>query len=137
MKSIYLFTLASLIFTAVSFGQTTDPNSVEFHLKKRKANITAGWILVGVGALAVGGGIAMDFDDNFHIFEPDPPPYDYTGITIACVGGGMIISSIPCFISANKHKKSAQTSITIKNIRTPDRNLSYGHPLVVSVTIRF
>ena len=137
MKSIFLFTLVSLIFTTVSFGQTTDPNSVEFHLKKRKANNTAGWVLVGVGVLAVGGGIAMDFDDNFHLFETDPPPYDYTGITIACVGGGMILSSIPCFISARKHKKTVQTTITLKKTSIPDGDLSYGQPSVVSVAIRF
>lgn len=137
MKSNYLFTFIVFFFTAVSYCQDVDINSNEFHLKKRKSNNTAGWILIGTGTLAIGGGLAMDFSDNFHLFETNPPPYNYTGITIACIGGGMILGSIPCFSSARKHKKLAQTSISLKNMPYPNGNLSYNYQSAVSISIKF
>jgi len=137
MKNILLITIIALLFSTVSYGQTLDPNSIEFHLKKRKANKTAGWLLVSIGTIAIGGGIALDFSDNFHLFEENPPPYNYTGKTIAILGGGMVLTSIPCFISAHKHKKLAETSIAFKKTSIPNDNFAYNTQHVLAVTIKF
>ncbi|WP_136666980.1 hypothetical protein [Flavobacterium sp. H122] len=95
-------------------------------------------MLVGVGTAALAGGIALDFDKNFHMFE-ESTSYDASGIVIACIGGGMVIASIPCFISAHKHKKlaKAQASVALKTIQYPNGNFSYNHQSVVSVSIKF
>lgn len=124
--------------TNITFAQTLDPQTITLHSEKRKANLTAGWIFLGVGILTIGTGYAVDLNNNWQFFETNPKSYDNTGIVISYIGGGMTLGSIPFFISAHKHKKkAAQASLSIKNVQYPNQNLTQNYQKSISLSVSF
>ena len=118
-------TLLILIFICQgSFAQLIEqnkndlPRSYEFHIKKQKQNKTTAWIMAGSGIAFFIGGIAVNgtevyantFAEIFTLGLAEPE-YENKGDWMYYVGGTLVATSIPFFISASNHKKKAGLSL--------------------------
>lgn len=130
-NSLYLVTL--LIFNS-GISQNIEIQNKEYYLQKRKTNMTAGWFCLGIGVVGIAGGVALDFSDNFL----NGGSYNNTGLTLAYVGGGLVLTSIPLFAAANKNKKkAANATLSIKNEHCPNQNLTLSNHQTIALTIEF
>lgn len=133
MKKNITIVLSLCVFNSV-LSQNTEIQNSDYYLQKRKDNMTAGWLCLGFGVAGIGGGMALDFSNNF-LTEGG---YDYTGLTLAYIGGGLVLTSIPLFAAANKNKKkAAKATLSIQNEHYPNQKLSLDNHQAITVTIKF
>lgn len=121
MKQILLFLFLGL--SATSFAQqadTTKHTPATDYLKKSKNQKTAGWILLGGGALMTTIGtvvVANDITDELvNIFDPNPPAKKNETLGSVLFYGGLVAvaGSIPLFIAAGKNRRKAAASVSFK-----------------------
>ena len=123
MKKIMIYVML-LLLSATSFSQQNNPSQPftrEDYLKKSKNQKTAGWILLGGGAVmsAIGSVVLLNevADIYVNIFDPNPPPAnnDETLGSVLFVGGVLAMAgSIPLFIAAGKNRRKAAASVSFK-----------------------
>lgn len=101
---------------------TDTANTKAFYLQKSKTQRTAGWILLGGGALlAVSGGVL--FSNNFQLFNNKNDDKAATGGVLFLTGLGCSLGSIPFFISAaHNANKAATISFNTQPILLPQQN---------------
>ncbi len=124
MKKISLFFL-SLMFIINSFCQT-QTNSKEYYQLKSKHQKTTAWIMLGGGAgLFIAGG-AVSANGFFDLFSGNfNKANNNVGIggTLAIIGAGSMLGSIPFFISSGKNaRKAASISFINERILLPQKN---------------
>lgn len=92
------------------------------YLQKSRNQRTAGWILLGGGALmAVSGGVL--FSNNFELFSSKNDDKAATGGVLFLTGLGCSLGSIPFFISAaHNANKAATVSFNRQPIVLPQQN---------------
>lgn len=94
MKQVIIFTLL-LSLSVGSFSQAiepTQPTTKSEYLKKSRTQRTVGFIMLGAGAvtlISISGG-----NTNLNSVG-----------TLAILGGGLVVGSIPLFIAAGKNKR--------------------------------
>ena len=106
---------AAILFTDTS-------QSKAMYLQKSKNQRTAGWILLGGGALlAVSGGVL--FSNNFQLFNNKNDDKAATGGVLFLTGLGCSLGSIPFFISAaHNANKAATVSFKTQPVLLPQQN---------------
>ncbi|MBO3115607.1 hypothetical protein J4050_02550 [Winogradskyella sp. DF17] len=77
----------------------------DFHIKKKKVNNTAGWIVLGAGAAMVIGGYGWNMSGGY---LDNDTTNNNRGIWLLYLGGAVSLVSIPLFIGAGSHKKKAK-----------------------------
>lgn len=98
------------------------------YLKKSRNQKLAAWILFGAGMAGWIGGAASYSDD---LFEENT-----SAETIALIGFGCTIASIPLFISAAKNKGRAEILLRYENMLLYHPSLPRSYPAVgISVPI--
>jgi len=80
----------------------------DFHISKKKANNTAGWITLGGGIAMIVGGIGINLSGG--LLDEDTTNNN-KGLWLSYLGGATTLSSIPLFIAGGKHKKNAQIQL--------------------------
>lgn len=104
MKKIIL--IAAILVIAVSaFSQSPDrpsPAANNHWLTTSKSQQKTAWILLASGAAiaATGGIIQLNHESSREGLD-----FDFTGATIAIVGGAVCLTSIPFFIASSKSQK--------------------------------
>ncbi len=107
-KIIFSFILLSFTTNLLSQSSTIKTNSKDYYLQKSKKQKTAGWLLLGGGAMiALIGGIVQHQNsssesNSFHL------DFDFTGAKIAIAGGVISLVSIPIFSNAAKNARKAK-----------------------------
>jgi hypothetical protein len=117
-----------LIVSACLFSQQATPSQPlthEDYLKKSKNQKTAGWILLGSGALLTTIGVVVGMNEAedivVDIFDPyaSPSNDDATLATVLTIGGVLAMAgSIPLFIASGKNKKKSAASVSFKMEKT-------------------
>ena len=123
MKQILLFclVLSFAITTTAQYADTTSHTLATEYLKNAKTQKTAGWLLLGGGALMATIGTAVltkETEDLFvNIFDHNPPPAknDETLGSVLTIGGLLAMAgSILFFIAACKNRRKAAAAISFK-----------------------
>jgi len=111
MKTRLIILIFCLGFFNNTLGQvlTEDLNQTtqelyEFHIQKKKANLTAAWIALGVGVAMIAGGISTNINNCLLSDCNDGKALAYSGI-------GVGLSSFVFFEIAGKHKKKAKIQL--------------------------
>ena len=111
MKAIFLsliFCLGSVNLSLAQLAETesqkTPQELYEFHIQKKKANLTAAWVALGGGVAMIAGGIATNINKCLLSDCQDGMPLVYSGI-------GVGLTSLVLFADAGKHKKEANIQL--------------------------
>lgn len=111
MKTRLIILIFCLGFFNIILGQvlTKDLNQTpqelyEFHIQKKKANLTAAWITLGGGIAMIAGGISTNLNNCLLSDCNDGMAVMYSGI-------GVGLSSFVFFEIAGKHKKKAKIQL--------------------------
>ncbi len=84
----------------------------DFHISKKKANNTAGWIALGGGVAMIVGGIAINVSAiPANLFEDSEQSNTNEGSFLFYAGIATTLVSIPLFIFGGKHKKKAEIQL--------------------------
>jgi hypothetical protein len=131
MKKCILLLLTLLLSSASLVAQE---RTKDFYLQKAKKQKTAAWILLGSGAAiaAIGGIIQLNHENN----RSGGFDFDFTGATIAIVGGVVCLSSIPFFIVSSSNKKKGMSLSFSSGKAQQIRNRSFAYSPVPSLTLK-
>ena len=80
----------------------------DFHISKKKANKTAGWITFGGGVAMIVGGLGINTGGG--IVDSDSTNNN-KGLWLSYVGAASTLASIPLFIASGKHNKKAKIQL--------------------------
>lgn len=114
-KKVFLLIIVILFTGIIQINaQTSSQENVQYyqelydyHMERRKANNTTGWILLGGGIGMIIGGIGW----NSSISIDGDSSNNSEGLFLSYIGGACTIASIPIFISAKRHKKRAKIQL--------------------------
>ncbi|MCK0178925.1 hypothetical protein MWU50_06470 [Flavobacteriaceae bacterium S0862] len=111
MKAIFLsliFCLGSVNLSLAQLAETesqkTPQELYEFHIQKKKANLTAAWVVLGGGVALIAGGIATNINKCLLSDCQDGMPLVYSGI-------GVGLTSFVLFSNAGDHRKKANIQL--------------------------
>ena len=96
-----------------------------FHIQKKKSNLTAALVTLGGGAVLIAGGISTNINNCLFSGCNDGMPLVYSGV-------GLGLSSIVFFEMAGKHKKKAKIQLqngavgSLKNIKYSGVSIVYS-----------
>lgn len=114
-KTVLIILILNLSFINTTFSQVLaeeknqSPQELyDFHISKKKANKTAGWITFGGGIAMIIGGFGINTSGG--ILDGDTTN-NSKGLWLSYLGGATTLASIPLFISAGKHKKKANIQL--------------------------
>lgn len=105
--------LCFLMFTPLLVqGQEIDntnnkqPHELNYmYLKKHKTQKTIGWICLGSGAAMIFGGIAINSTEGWGEGN------QYNGLWLSVLGSGVVLTSVPLFISSGSNKRKAELAL--------------------------
>lgn len=114
-KTVLIILILNFSFINTTFSQVLEDEKnqspqelYDFHISKRKANNTAGWITFGGGIAMIVGGFGINTGGG--IIDNDSTNNN-KGLWLSYLGGATTLASIPLFISAGKHKKKANIQL--------------------------
>ena len=123
-----------MFFTAQSYAQVnekennfTDNSQYDFHIKKKKSNNLAGWIVLGSGAVMIVAGLGINTSGG--IIDNDTTNNN-KGLWLSYLGGATTLVSIPLFLSGGKHKRKA-------NALLKNSNIAFGNINYTSLSLTF
>ena len=124
-----------LCFTNMGYGQQLEEQRTqssqeqyEFHIKKKRTNLIAGWATLGSGIAMVIGGIGWNMSTGFD----GDTTNNRDGLWLSYLGGATTLVSIPLFVASGKHKKKAK--VHLKNGATGFNSVIYSG---IALTINF
>ncbi|SDS31095.1 hypothetical protein SAMN04515667_1885 [Formosa sp. Hel1_31_208] len=79
----------------------------DFHISKKKANKTAGWIVLGGGVAMIVGGLGINMSGGLL----DNDGNQDKGIWLSYLGAATTAVSIPLFIASGKHNRKAKIEL--------------------------
>lgn len=120
MKKI-ICCIVVIIIASATFSQSTTLSlalTKQDYLRKGRSQNTIAWFLIagGVTTATIGSAIQTKevLDDFGNIFSGSEAKSSNTGDIVGYTGLGIMLSSIPFFISAHKNKKKA-LSLSVQN----------------------
>ena len=137
-KNLFVILLIAVFIcpamTANTLAQPANPNEVcqDAWTKYQKADALwkTGWGLFGAGlGVGVTGGIMYPLGAFGNSSSPSGNPsanaVAVSGLTLLCVGGGMLTASVPCLIVGQVRRKSAKQIIETNCAQQPDANIRF------------
>lgn len=132
---VFLTLIAQLAYTQkidTSFTSINSPQALhDSYMKKRRANKTAGWIMLGSGVAMFVGGSLINFNENFLNSHGD----DSKGAWLAYLGVASTLGSIPLFIAARKNKLKARLALKGEAVTIGNKMLSKSAYSALALTI--
>jgi len=94
-------------------GEDQSPQDLyDFHISKKKANNTAGWIFLSGGVAMVVGGFLINANTiPENLFDETKDINSNDGLWLSYVGGAATLASIPLFMASGKHNKKAKVEL--------------------------
>jgi hypothetical protein len=115
MKTKLIVLIVCLGFFSNALGQVlegiNDQGSqelYEFHISKKKANNTAGWITFGGGVAMIVAGLGINTSGG--IIDNDSTN-NSKGLWLSYLGGVTTLVSVPLFIAGGSHNKKAKIQL--------------------------
>lgn len=101
-----------MAFATHDYAQQIPPDSTknrEYYLGKSKSQLTAGWIIFGVGAATTLTGVIVNVAQvSFYVVTIGTSSYNSNvPVILIIVGGACMLGSIPLFISSHDNKQKA------------------------------
>ena len=87
-------------------GNNLPDKDYDYYMRKRKNNLTAGWVTLGSGVLLSGIGLLIGTNANASFDDAA------TGGIITVIGAASGIASIPCMIMASVYKHKAKVQLS-------------------------
>ena len=87
-------------------GNNLPVKDYDYYMRKRKNNLTAGWVTLGAGVVLSGIGLLVSTSGNASFDDAA------TGGVITIIGAASGIASIPCMIMATVYKHKAKVQLS-------------------------
>ncbi len=87
-------------------GNNLPDKDYDYYMRKRKNNLTAGWVTLGSGVLLSGIGLLIATNTSASFDDAA------TGGVITIIGAASGIASIPCMIMATVYKNKAKMQVS-------------------------
>ncbi len=108
----------------------TPPHELNYmYLKKHKTQKTIGWICLGSGAVMILGGLAINSSQGWGEGNQN------NGLWLSYLGAGVVLTSVPLFISAGSNKRKAEIALKKETVSMGIFEKTNNYSL--SVTIPF
>ena len=127
-----ILVIATLLITNNVFSQQATPGkeTYDYHLQKRKQNISGGSILLGSGLTLATAGVIVGLSS----MSDESKSKSTIGNVLLYSGIAAMVGSIPCFVAAGNHKQKA---LVLKNQPTATlRPLQFRATPAVAFVIR-
>ena len=103
--------IALMMVTVISIFSQQTPSVKTDYLQKSKNQKTGAWVLLGGGFSVLAVTAATNAGVDFQNKKSFP-------IVPVCIGGAMMIGSIPLFIASGKNKRKANAATTFFKMET-------------------
>jgi len=145
MKNSILLILLLIFSGSFAHAQKTEPTTGmkpgelhDYYLKKQRNNKTAGWIMLGGGAVVGLTGALVTGAESVNAVLIDPlmgNEPSLTGPVLMGVGLVSMLGSIPCFISAGNNKMRADMALKGEPITLGNKPFRQAYYPALSVKI--
>ena len=131
-----LLTVLLVCFSLQSFSQSESTSAVpkpqkgtaDWHVMKKKGTKVAGFLLLSGGAVLAVASLNSSLNFNW-IQTAEEKRKERAAYTRAWIGLGVMVASLPFFITAGSHKKKARLLLKNESAFLPDPLLRNSFPV--------